>query len=104
MNTKPKLTKEQKIQQKQERNEIELQKAQRLLQELKAKQRRLDEEARIQRLLTRAEILEGFLQEPEILTNDDVSEFLAYLFKEPIVQQRLKQLLSLRKTHSESSP
>lgn len=42
-------------------------------------------------------MLEEFLQEPEILTNEDVQNYLAYLFNYPANQQRLQKLIDDRK-------
>ena len=42
-------------------------------------------------------MLEEFLLEPELLTNEDVRNYLAYLFNYPANQQRLKKLIDDRK-------
>ena len=49
------------------------------------------------RLMTRAQMLEEFLLEPEILTNEDVRNYLVYLFNYPANQQRLQKLIDDRK-------
>ena len=47
--------------------------------------------------MTRAQMLEEFLLEPEVLTNEDVRNYLAYLFNYPANQQRLQKLIADRK-------
>ena len=97
MNTKPKMTAEQRLQRAMERNEVELQKAEEKRKQLKEQRRVLEKEAYNNRLMTRAQMLEEFLQEPEILTNEDVQNYLAYLFNYPANQQRLQKLIADRK-------
>ena len=89
MNTKPKMTAEQRLQRAMERNEAKLQKAEEKRKQLKEQRRELEKEAYNNRLMTRAQMLEEFLQEPEILTNEDVQNYLVYLFNYPANQQRL---------------
>lgn len=97
MKTKPKMTAEQRLQRAMERNEAELQKAEEKRKHLKEQRRELEKEAYNNRLMTRAQMLEEFLQEPEILTNEDVRNYLAYLFNYPANQQRLQKLIDDRK-------
>ena len=97
MNTKPKLTTEQRLQRAMERNEAELQKAEEKRKQLKEQRRVLEKEAYNNRLMTRAQMLEEFLLEPEVLTNEDVRNYLAYLFNYPANQQRLQKLIDDRK-------
>ena len=103
MNTTPKLTAEQRIQRAMERNEAKLQKAEEKRKLLKEQRRELEKEAHTNRLMTRAEMLEEFLQEPEVLTNDDVRNYLAYLFNYPANQQRLQKLIADRKEQQEAA-
>ena len=65
--------------------------------QLKEQRRELEKQAYENRLTTRAIMLEEFLQEPEILTNEDVRNYLAYLFNYPANQQRLQKLIADRK-------
>ena len=97
MNTKPKMTAEQRLQRAMERNEAELQKAEEKRKHLKEQRRELEKEAYNNRLMTRAQMLEEFLLEPEVLTNEDVRNYLAYLFNFPANQQRLQKLIEDRK-------
>ena len=96
-NTKPKMTAEQRLQRAMERNEAELQKAEEKRKQLKEQRRELVRAAYNNRLITRAQMLEEFLLEPEVLTNEDVRNYLAYLFNYPANQQRLQKLIADRK-------
>lgn len=102
MNTTPKTTAEQRIQRAMERTEAKLQKAEEKRKQLKEERRELEKEAYNNRLTTRAQMLEEFLLEPEVLTNDDVRNFLAYLFNYPANQQRLQKLIADRKTQQQA--
>lgn len=97
MNNETKLTTEQRLQRSIERNEAKLQKAEEKRKQLKGQRRALEKQAYENRLATRAIMLEEFLQEPEILTNEDVRNYLAYLFNYPANQQRLQKLIDDRK-------
>ncbi len=97
MTNKTKMTAEQRIRRDMERNEAELQKAEEKRKYLKERRRELEKEAHNNRLMTRAQMLEEFLLEPEVLTNEDVRNFLAYLFNYPANQQRLQKLIADRK-------
>ena len=97
MNTKPRMTAEQRLQRAMERNEAELQKAEEKRKQLKEQRRELEKQAYENRLTTRAIMLEEFLLEPEILTNEDVRNYLTYLFNYPANQQRLQKLIADRK-------
>lgn len=97
MNNETKLTTEQRLQRSIERNEAKLQKAEEKRKQLKEQRRELEKQAYENRLTTRAFMLEEFLQEPEILTNEDVQNYLAYLFNYPANQQRLQKLIDDRK-------
>ena len=97
MNNEIKLTTEQRLQRSIERNEAKLQKAEEKRKQLKEQRRELEKQAYENRLTTRAQMLEEFLLEPEVLTNEDVRNHLAYLFNYPANQQRLKKLIDDRK-------
>ena len=97
MNNETKLTTEQRIQRSIEHNEAKLQKAEEKRKQLKEQRRALEKQAYENRLTPRAIMLEEFLQEPEILTNEDVRNYLAYLFNYPANQQRLQKLIADRK-------
>lgn len=97
MNNKTKMTAEQRLQRDIERNKAELQKAEEKRKHLKERRRELEKEAYDNRLTTRAQMLEEFLLEPEVLTNEDVRNYLAYLFNYPANRQRLQKLIEDRK-------
>lgn len=103
MNTEKKLTAEQRLQREMERIDAELRKAKERRKQLKEKQRKLEKKAYDNRLMTRAKMLEEFLIEPDILTNDDVHEYLTYLFSFPANQQRLLRLIDNRKAAQSAS-
>lgn len=97
MNNATKMTAEQRLQRDIERNEAKLRKAEEQRKQLKEKKRELEKQAYENRLTTRAQMLEEFLLEPEVLTNEDVRNYLAYLFNYPANQQRLQKLIADRK-------
>ena len=68
-------------------------KEERLQHELK----RLTRSERTHRLCTRAGMLEAFLREPTILTDDDVMELLTFIFHSEAVQKKLDLLIKNRK-------
>lgn len=52
---------------------------------------------RTHRLCTRAGMLETFLREPTLLTDDDVMELLTFVFRGEAVQKKLNMLIEKRK-------
>ena len=77
--------------------------AERKLTAAKHKEKRLDSEMkrltrseRTHRLCTRAGMLEAFLREPTILTDDDVMELLTFIFHSEAVQKKLNLLIENR--------
>lgn len=59
--------------------------------------KRLTRSERTHRLCTRAGMLEAFLREPTILTDDDVMELLTFIFHSEAVQKKLNMLIEKRK-------
>lgn len=59
--------------------------------------KRLTRSERTHRLCTRAGILEKFLREPTLLTDDDVMELLTFLFHGESAQKKLDSLIEKRK-------
>ena len=59
--------------------------------------KRLTRSERTHRLCTRAGMLETFLREPTILTDDDVMELLTFIFHCEAVQKKLNMLIEKRK-------
>lgn len=68
-------------------------KEKRLQNELKC----LTRSERTHRLCTRGAMLETFLQEPSLLTDEDVMELLTYIFHGEAPQKKLKLLLERRR-------
>ena len=68
-------------------------KEKRLQNELK----RLTRSERTHRLCTRAGMLETFLREPTLLTDDDVMELLTFLFHGEAAQKKLDTLIEERR-------
>ena len=59
--------------------------------------KRLTRSERTHRLCTRAGMLETFLREPTVLTDDDVMELLSFIFHSEAVQKKLNMLIENRK-------
>lgn len=55
--------------------------------------KRLTRSERTHRLCTRAGMLETFLKEPTVLTDEDVMELLTFIFQSEAVQKKLNNLL-----------
>ena len=64
---------------------------------LESEVKRLTRSERTHRLCTRAGMLETFLREPTILTDDDVMELLTFLFHGEAAQKKLDLLIENRK-------
>ena len=76
----------------------------------KHKEKRLESELnrltlseRTHRLCTRAGMLETFLREPTVLTDDDVMELLTFIFHSEAVQKKLNMLIENRKERSQQN-
>ena len=63
---------------------------------LESEIKRLTRSERTHRLCTRAGMLETFLREPTILTDDDVMELLTFIFHDQAVQKKLDLLIEKR--------
>ena len=59
--------------------------------------KQLTRSERTHRLCTRAGMLEAFLKEPTVLTDDDVMELLTFIFHSEAVQRKLDLLIKNRK-------
>lgn len=59
--------------------------------------KQLTRSERTHRLCTRAGMLETFLREPTVLTDDDVMELLTFIFHSEAVQKKLNMLIENRK-------
>ena len=78
--------------------------AERKLTAAKHKEKRLQSELkwltrseRTHRLCTRAGMLETFLKEPTVLTDEDVMELLTFIFQSEAVQKKLNLLIESRR-------
>ena len=69
---------------------------------LESEIKRLTRSERTHRLCTRAGMLETFLREPTILTDDDVMELLTFIFHSEAVQKKLNMLIENRKESEQS--
>ena len=65
--------------------------------QLEHKLKQLTRSERTHRLCTRAGMLETFLREPTVLTDDDVMELLTFIFHSEAVQKKLELLIEKRK-------
>ena len=65
--------------------------------QLESEMKRLTRSERTHRLCTRAGMLETFLKEPTVLTDDDVMELLTFIFHSEAVQKKLELLIENRK-------
>ena len=64
---------------------------------LESEIKRLTRSERTHRLCTRAGMLETFLREPTVLTDDDVMELLTFIFHSEAAQKKLNMLIENRK-------
>lgn len=69
--------------------------------QLQSELKRLTRSERTHRLCTRAGMLETFLREPTILTDDDVMELLTFIFHSEAVQKKLNMLIANRKENEQ---
>ena len=69
--------------------------------QLESEIKRLTRSERTHRLCTRAGMLETFLREPTVLTDDDVMELLTFIFQSEAVQKKLNMLIENRKETTE---
>ena len=69
---------------------------------LKNELKRLTRSERTHRLCTRAGMLETFLREPTVLTDDDVMELLTFIFHSEAVQKKLNLLIESRRETQEA--
>ena len=69
---------------------------------LQSELRRLTRSERTHRLCTRAGMLETFLKEPTVLTDEDVMELLAFIFQSEAVQKKLNLLIESRRETQEA--
>ena len=70
--------------------------------QLESEMKRLTRSERTHRLCTRAGMLETFLKEPTLLTDDDVMELLTFLFHGED-EKKLKELIEKRRKNEETN-
>ncbi len=69
---------------------------------LQSELKRLTRSERTHRLCTRAGMLETFLKEPTVLTDEDVMELLTFIFQSEAVQKKLNLLIESRRKTQEA--
>ena len=69
---------------------------------LQSELKRLTRSERAHRLCTRAGMLETFLKEPTVLTDEDVMELLTFIFQSEAVQKKLNLLIESRRKTQEA--
>ena len=69
---------------------------------LQSELKRLTRSERTHRLCTRAGMLEIFLKEPTVLTDEDVMEPLTFIFQSEAVQKKLNLLIESRRETQEA--
>ena len=82
-----------KLKQEQRTAEIRLTREKHREKQQLAEAKQLTRKARTRRLCTRGGMLESFLEEPNVLTDDDVMELLTFIFDFNSVQRKLNQLI-----------
>ena len=69
---------------------------------LQSELKRLTRSERTHRLCTRAGMLETFLKEPTLLTDEDVMELLTFIFQSEAVHKKLNLLIESRRETQEA--
>lgn len=69
---------------------------------LQSELKRLTRSERTHRLCIRAGMLETFLKEPTVLTDEDVMELLTFIFQSEAVQKKLNLLIESRRETQET--
>ena len=69
---------------------------------LQSELKRLTRSERTHRHCTRAGMLETFLKEPTVLTDEDVMELLTFIFQSEAVQKKLNLLIECRRETQEA--
>ena len=71
---------------------------------LKNELKMLTRNERTHRLCTRAGMLEAFLREPTLLTDDDVMELLTFIFSTESIQNKLNAMIENRQEEWSAEP
>ena len=69
---------------------------------LQSELKRLTRSERTHRLCTRVGMLETFLKEPTVLTDEDVMELLTFIFQSEAIQKKLNLLIESRRETQEA--
>ena len=69
---------------------------------LQSELKRLTRSEKTHQLCTRAGMLETFLKEPTVLTDEDVMELLTFIFQSEAVQKKLNLLIESRRETQEA--
>ena len=99
----PDTSKLEKLNRELEKSEKKLRKAINDEKALQHQLKKLTRSERTHRLCTRAGMLEAFLREPTVLTDDDVMELLTFLFHSEAAQKKLDMLIEERKKTPETA-
>ena len=91
-----------KLKQKQHGLEKKLTAAKHKEKQLEHKLKQLTRSERTHRLCTRAGMLETFLKEPTVLTDEDVMELLTFIFQSEAVHKKLNLLIESRRETQEA--
>ena len=91
-----------KLKQQQHKLEKKLTAAKHKEKRLQSEMKRLTRSERTHRLCTRAGMLETFLKEPTVLTDEDVMELLTFIFQSEAVQKKLNLLIESRRETQEA--
>ena len=91
-----------KTRQQKEKAERQLRNARHREKYLEHELSRLTRSERTHRLCTRGGMLETFLREPTLLTDEDVMELLSFIFHGDAAQKKLDFLIELRKKTDEN--
>ena len=82
-----------KLKEEKYRNEAKIRQVSHEIKALEAEEKSLLRKQRNHRIFTRGGMLEAFLQEPLLLTDDQVCSLLKVIFHRPEVDQILKQMI-----------
>ena len=82
-----------KLKAEKRRNEAKIRQVSHEIKALEAEEKSLLRKQRNHRIFTRGGMLEAFLQEPLLLTDDQVCSLLKVIFHRPEVDQILKQMI-----------
>lgn len=59
---------------------------------------------RTHRLCTYGGMVEGFIKKPELFTNDEVMDLLTLAFRQPVMERKLEEMLSIKNRAEVTGP